>query len=191
MQTFGPKRLSLVQWDGLGIGLVCHRNVIFPLDGVRIKEQFILFIHIIEDRHFAVTHHNQLLLFKGMEPGNKDMRFHATGKRQQTGGDICDLLMKVVAPLRLHSVGHLSQQPQDDRKVMGGERPQNIFFAADFSQVETVRIDVLDAAKFSSVDQFLEFENRGVVPQQMSDHEDSLLLTGQCDQLLPFLHGKA
>ena len=68
MQTFGPKRLSLVQWDGLGIGLVCHRNVIFPLDGVRIKEQFILFIHIIEDSHFAVTHHNQLLLFNGMEP---------------------------------------------------------------------------------------------------------------------------
>src|SRR5207249_12078332 len=103
------------------------------------------------------------------------------GKRQQTGGDICDLLMKVVAPLRLHSVGHLSQQPQDDRKGMEGERPQNIFFAADFSQVETVRIDVLEAPKFSSVDQYLEFENGGVVPQQMSDHEDLPPLMGDGD----------
>src|SRR5580765_2025384 len=92
--------------------------------------------------------------------------------------------MEVVSPMGQDRGRHLSQQSKNDRDVVRGEAPENVFLTANFSEVQSVGVDVLDASEFSPLDQVFKFEHSGMVPEQMTDHQDATALSRQVDQSL-------
>ena len=72
------------------------------------------------------------------------MGLHAAGKGKQAYRDVGDLVMEVVAALRVYCIRHLSHQTQDHRYIMRRKGPQNVLFTADFPEIQTVRIDIFE-----------------------------------------------
>jgi hypothetical protein len=48
---------------------------------------------------------------------------------------------------------------------MRRKTPENVLLPADLPEVESFRVDLLDASEFAGVDQFFEFENGGMIPK--------------------------
>ena len=67
----------------------------------------------------------------------------------------------------------------------GAKRPENVLLAAQFADIEPIGVDILDAAQFAAVDQFLELQNRRVIPEQVADHQDPAQAGGQFVQFGP------
>src|SRR5688572_19251178 len=73
---------------------------------------------------------------------------------------------------------------------MRGKTPENIFFTTNFPEVETIRINVLDAPEFSTINQFFQFENSRMVPEQMTDHKYASSFSCQIDQSPALVDGQ-
>src|SRR5580765_6272241 len=99
--------------------------------------------------------------------------------------------MEVVSPMGQDRGRHLSQQSKNDRDVVRSEAPENVFLTANFSEVQSVGVDVLDASEFSALDQVFKFEHSGMVPEQMTDHQDPALFSRQGYQGLSFFGREA
>ena len=74
---------------------------------------------------------------------------------------------------------------------MGRERPEDVLLGADLPEVQAIRVDVLDAAELSLVDQALEPQDGGVVPEQVANHEHSSVARGEARELFTLLDRKA
>ena len=153
--------------------------MVFPLNRVRIQHQFVFCFEIVKHGHLSVTDHNQLLLFIGMQPRDKNMGLNATRKRQKTQSNVRDLIVQIIASLRLDRVGHLAHQPENHRDIMGSKRPENVLFAPNFSEIKAVRINVLNPAKLSFFNQFLKLQYGRMVPKKMTNHEHTAPLKRQ------------
>ena len=68
VRALSPERLARIQRNHLGFAFLGNGVVLLPADRVRIEQQFVLLFQIVEDRHFAITHHDELLLLEGMKP---------------------------------------------------------------------------------------------------------------------------
>ena len=79
----------------------------------------------------------------------------------------------VAAPAARHLDRHLPDQPQDDGDVVRGEAPERVLFGSDLSEVQPVRIDVVDAAeRRPPPTSSRSAQDRRVVLQKVSDHQD-------------------
>src|SRR5262249_2692480 len=67
---------------------------------------------------------------------------------------------------------------------MRREGPEDIFLAPDPSEIEPIRIEVLQPAEGAVVYQLAQFEEGRVVLQQMSDHQFAVPALGQSQDLL-------
>jgi hypothetical protein len=65
----------------------------------------------------------------------------------------------------------LPKEVKDDRNVMGGKAPQDVLLRPKPSEIQTVRMDVLNPSQCSTIHQLLELDNRGMVSEEMADHE--------------------
>ena len=67
---------------------------------------------------------------------------------------------------------------------MRREGPQDVLLAPHLSEVEPVRIDVLQPAERALAHQFPQLDERRVVLQQVADHQPPVLALGEAAQLL-------
>jgi hypothetical protein len=164
--------------------------MILPVNRMRIDEQLVMRSHIIKDGHLTVSDDDQFLLFEGMQPGHKDMGFYPTRKREKAHCDISNLVVQVIAAVRVYRFRHLTHQAKDDGDIVRCKGPEDILFPTDLPQVEPGRIDILEPAESPCLNQFLELEHRWMIPEEMANHEHALMLYSQCHQLLPNSHGQ-
>src|SRR5205807_691432 len=71
---------------------------------------------------------------------------------------------------------------------MRSKTPQSIFFATNLSQIEPIRGDVMELAKFSLSEQRLQLLHAGMILEEMADHEHALLFFCQGNQLFSLTH---
>ena len=99
--------------------------------------------------------------------------------------------MEVVAALRLDVGRRLADETQDHRDVVRREGPEDVLLATNLPEVEPVRVDVLDSSQLAAVEQVFQGQDRGMVPEEVADHQDALFALGQVDQLPALLRGQA
>src|SRR6185437_6117069 len=119
------------------------------------------------------------------------MGFHAAWERQETDGDIGDALVEIIPSLRSDPIGTLVEQTQNNGDIVRCKTPKNVFLPPNLTQIQPVRIDVLDAAQFTRTDQFFELQHRRVIPEKMPHHENAALLLCEGDKLFSLLDRKA
>src|SRR4051794_18751848 len=67
---------------------------------------------------------------------------------------------------------------------MRGEAPEDVFLAPNSSEIEAIRIEVLDSTEGAFVNQLLHLEEAGVVLEKVSNHEDLARSSGLGAQAL-------
>ena len=66
---------------------------------------------------------------------------------------------------------------------MRRETPQNILFPANLSEVQTIRVEILEATKPPFTHQFFKLEECWVILQQMSDHQPAVEMLRHAHEL--------
>jgi len=179
-----PQGLGVRNGNALRRSFCRHGDIVLPLNGVRINQEFVFPRQgIVENSHFLIAHNDQFLIFEGMKPGNEYMRFKAGGKIQMRCGDVGDFFMQIVAAGCQHVFRLFSGQGEDHGDIMRRERPENIFLPADLAQVQAVRINVVDPSQFSVGGNLFEPDKRRVVLKKMADHQNQIPVCRQFDQL--------
>ena len=135
-------------------------------------------LQVVEDRHLLLTHHDEFLLLVGVEPGNEDVGADAGTEGQGRDGDVADLGVQVGAPLASQGLGSLLGEREDHAHVVGRKGPQDIFFTPYFSQIQSVRIDVVNPTQFSCPGHFLQPHKDRMVLQKVTDHENAMIFPG-------------
>ena len=107
---------------------------------------------VVENGHFAIADHHEFLFLEGVQPGDKDMGLEAGGKLQVGHCHVGVLAQQVIAADGLDPGGKFAGQAKDHGKIVGGKRPECIFLASEFPEIEPVGIDVIDAAEFTGLD---------------------------------------
>ena len=186
--ALGAQGFGRVQRDRLSFPLVRNRLLVLPLDGMRIQDQLVRLVQVVEHRHFAVTHDDQFLFLERVQPRNEHVGFHPAREGQQADGHVRDALMEIVAALSMHGVRHLLQQAQNHADVMRCEGPEDVLFATDFPEVQAVGVDILNPAQFPVVEERFQLQHCGMVPEEMPDHEDSAALLRQLHERLARFH---
>ena len=69
-------------------------------------------------------------------------------------------------------LGLLADQAQHDRDVVRAEAPERVLVRAQLAEVQAVAVDVVELAELAAVDQLLQALDRGVVLEQVADHQD-------------------
>src|SRR5205085_162685 len=101
---------------------------------------------VIENRHGVVADDHEFLLLIWMQPGDEDVSLLAPGKGQMRGGHVGDGWMEVVPADGLDTVRLASRELKNHRDVVRSEAPENVLFASDQTEVQPVRVHVLQAA---------------------------------------------
>ena len=168
-----------------------YGKAVLPIDRVGIKHELCFYgFCIVEDKHTVAAHNDKFLLFVGVEPAHEDMCADPRGEFQICHRYVGDAGVQEVAAHRIDIARLFTGQAQDDRDVVRGERPQNVFLPADLAQGKAARIDILKAAYGPLVDEFLQADHGGVVLKDVADEEDFLLFLRQTDQGVAFRVGQ-
>src|SRR5262245_28191522 len=119
--------------------------MVFPLNGMWVEQELMFLLYIVEDCHLAIPDDDQFLFFKRVEPRNKNMGLHPAREGQEADSGVRNPIVQIISPLRVHLIRHLTHETKDYGDVMRCKGPQDILFTANFSEIEAVRIDVLDS----------------------------------------------
>src|SRR6185369_2906826 len=184
MCALGKERFRGVQWHGFTGFSLCYRNAVLPVDMVRVKNQLVFLFDIVEHCHLAAADYGQLLFLKGMEPTDEDMGLGSALEVACAKSRVWPLRAEVTSTTGGDPRWHFAEQEQDCGDVMWREAPQNVFFRTQFSKVQARGEDVLDPSQFTFFDHAFESENCGMIFKDMSNHQHSLALLGNLNQLL-------
>src|SRR5713101_5027965 len=88
------------------------------------------------------------------------------------------------AALTGNSGGHFVEERQDYRNVVGSKAPENVFFRANFSNVQSVGVEIVNLSEDTVLDELLEFQDRWMIEEDMANHENPAFGLGQFHQLL-------
>ena len=143
---------------------------------------------IIEDRHLLRTHHDKPLLLDGMQPADEHVGLDPTREVEVAQGDVKDVAIQIGSALARDTNRHLVEQRQHHRDVVRGKAPENVLLGANLADVQTVGVEVVDLSEGAVANQLLQLQDRGVISENVSDHEDSALRRREPHQLLAVLH---
>ena len=76
-------------------------------------------------------------------------------KLEVGGGYIRYFLVQIVTAGCQHRFRVLSGQRKYHGDIMGGKRPQNVFFASNFAQIQSMRINIINPSQFAGQGNFL------------------------------------
>ena len=93
------------------------------------------------------------------------------GKRRKPKTTSSIPRLHVALAARVELVRLLVAQVQQDRDVVGAERPQRVLVRAQLAEVEAVRVDVVEVAELAGVGDLLELRDARVVLEQVADHQ--------------------
>ena len=144
MAAFDPQRLFARERDRLRLRHPGDRDPVDPFDFVVDEGQLSLPLHVIEHRHATVADDDELLLFVRMQPAHEDVAPDAAAKRQRRDCDVGNPLFEIAAPLSGDGGRPLAKQVNHGRDVVGREAPQDVLFRPKPTQVQAVRVDVVE-----------------------------------------------
>ena len=70
---------------------------------------------------------------------------------------------------------------------MGGEAPQDVLLGPDFSDIQAVRVQVINLSKSTALNQLLQLQDGRVIPEDMPDHQDPSVRRRELDETFPML----
>ena len=79
--TFCAQWFKRFDLDKLSLFVVRNRDISFPFDGMRIKEQFMLRFKVVKNCHLTVADYNEPLFFILMDPRNEYMSAYLRSRR--------------------------------------------------------------------------------------------------------------
>src|SRR5208283_1594505 len=187
MLAFRTERLAIVERHNLPLRSYSGRDAVFPFDLMRIEHQFVL-DGVVEHGHLLRAHHNQFLFLDWVQPADEDVCAHAAGKFEVTQCDVSDTAVQISAALAGNVRGHFIQQSQDHGDIVRGKTPEDVFFGADFADVEPVGVEIIDLSQMTVLNQLLQLEDRRVVTQDVANHENAAPGLRELHQLFAVLH---
>src|SRR5262245_33266489 len=110
VQTFFPKRLGLVEFDGFAFRFAGDRNAIHPIDTMWIEHKLVVRVGIIEHRHFLISDDNQLLFLEWMQPADKNVGLDAALKAKNGQRHVRNRMVQITCTLRRDSGWRLTEQ---------------------------------------------------------------------------------
>ena len=181
--AFFLQRLGLVQCHGDGLRLDGLRRASDPINVVRIEEQF-LYRRVVEDSHLLGADDHQPLLLRGVQPTDEDVPADAALEFQAAQGHVDHAGGEVALAVGLGGDRFLAQEVEDDGDVVRGKAPEDVLLGADQAHVEAIGIKVEKLPHLALLDQLAEFHDRGMVEEDMSDHQHGGAALGQGHQFL-------
>ena len=147
-------------------------------------------VHVVEDHHLFRAHNHHLPRLVWVEPGNVNLGDAAVGEMQVGENHVLDAVLQEAGAAGGNLVGLGSEQIQNYRNVVWGQRPEGVLALADDAQVQALRIHVMNVAQAATVDMLFHGRNRRVIFQQMADHQLAVHALGQLDHLLRMIDGQ-
>ena len=122
-----------------------------------------------------------------VEPRYKDVRLLAARESQVRRRHVGDRPVQEIAAdgLDLHRLG--ADERKDHRYVVWREGPEDVLLAPDLSEVEAVRIDILQPSEPALAYEVAQLQERRVVLQEVPDHEAPVEPLGEGAKLLRLL----
>jgi len=111
-----------------------HREAVLPVDRVGIKNQLSFDgLRVIENEHAVAAYDDEFLFLEGVEPAHEDMGANARWELEIRHGDIGNAGMKEFTADRIDIAGVFACQAENDRNIVGGKRPKDIFLPANLA----------------------------------------------------------
>ena len=145
--------------------------MIFPGNGMRIKNQLVFTFQIVKNRHLPVSDDDQLLLLEGMKPGDEDMRLHTAGKRKKTDCHIRDLVVEIIASLGLQHQASLAPDPGSP-KYHGAQKTRECFPHGGFFPDSDGWNRYIRPGQFAIFNHFFQLEYGRMIPEKMAHHKN-------------------
>src|SRR4051795_6957033 len=145
-------------------------------------------VHVVEGRHPAGAHDREPPLLVRIQPGEMEVGGEPGGEAQVAEHDVLDAGAHVGLAARVELGGLLVGEVQEDRDVVGAERPQRVLVRPQLPEVEPVRVDVVDVAELAGVGDLLELRDARVVLEQVADHQRPAALRRRGDRPLGVGH---
>src|SRR4249920_1492874 len=89
-------------------------------------------------------------------------------------GYVRNSFVQMIAADRLDRVRLLTDERENHRKIVRRKAPQDVFLAANFSEIETIRIEILQPSETALAHQLLELQKCRVILQQVPDHQPAI-----------------
>ena len=182
MLAFMLQGLGFRYFNAFRASLAGNRHVVFPVDLMGVKQQLVLpGLGVVKNRHFTISDNDEFLIFKWVQPGYKNVRLESGRKFKMRCCDICDFLMQIISTGGENTLGIFTGQGQNHGNIMGCKRPEDIFFTPDFSQIEPMRINVINPTQLAGTGHFFQTHKYRVVLQKVSHHQGSIFFSSQRD----------
>src|SRR5215471_10176365 len=139
---------------------------------------------IVEHCHFVLAHDRCAAHLVGIKPAQVNVRHDPVVKKQTQEDHVLDSILNVTLSARAHVGGLLSQEEKNLRNIVRSKAPQGVLVSANPSQVDALRVDVINRAKFAGGDERLQPVDYRMVLEKMAYHQDAVMLVGEFSQLL-------
>ena len=80
-------------------------------------------------------------------------------------------------------VGNSPTRSQDHRYVVRAEAPEGVLVLPDLAQVHALRVEVADRTQLASLQELAQLVDRGMVDEEVADHEREPAAIGELDQV--------
>ena len=127
----------LGELDDFAFGAMRDGNAIDPFNLVRIKNEFVFGLRVVEDGHFVAADDDELLLFEWMQPADEDVRFDAALEAENRESDIGNWMIEIAGALSGDGRGGFTEKVKDCGDVMGRETPKDVFFRAELAKIQS------------------------------------------------------
>lgn len=109
------------------------------------------------------------------------MCLEPVGKFEMGGRDVGVLILEIAVASGVDMGGHRigQAQAQDHRDVVGRKAPEDVLLGAVLSEVQAMRVDVLESAECPLVDELSQFHITGMILEQVPDHQDPIVLADE------------
>src|SRR5208337_3023690 len=186
MHALQAKWLVLAHYNDPSFRSPSDGNPVDPINAMRIQNEFLIGLSIIEHGHLAVADDDQLLFFERVQPTQEDVRLDAARKAQNRQRDIGNRMVQIAGPLRSDRGGHFIQQVENGGNVVRSKTPKNVFFCSEFAEVQPGRADVFNLSQFALLEHAPELDHCGMIVEQVPDHQNARVCARQVHQFFPF-----
>src|SRR5690606_11429041 len=132
-------------------------------------------LDIVENCHSLRADNRQTPLAIRIEPRREQVPAQISGKTHMQMREIAEMVERC-CPFSMDLYRRSAGDGQDHGKIVRGKVPQRIIFGMEFSEAQTMRMDIADFSQFAGIDQRLELLEGRVKAQHMTDHINAALV---------------
>src|SRR5262249_17731321 len=166
------------QGDHPGTALLQNGLRVVEIHPLIVQDQLFSVQEVVEHGHLRAPDHDEPLFLEGVQPADEDVGPDARSE-METGNRDVGKVGRDVAPAATRDLdGKLPRQPKDHGDVGRCETPEGVFLDPDPSEVEAIRVDVVDLTESPLRDQTSQLEDGRMVVEEVTDHQQPTPLLG-------------